>query len=73
MGCLKILRSYCILRMPLSLQGLSTREMHELVQIAFKIAAADEQSAAFLCFRALVIISGLILLKSHETATRGTG
>lgn len=47
--------------------------MHELVQIAFKIAAADEQSAAFLCFRALVIISGLILLKSHETSTRGTG
>lgn len=43
-----------------------------LWKIAFKIASADEQSAAFLCFHALVIISGAILLKSHVTAARGT-
>lgn len=44
-----------------------------LYKIAFKIASADEQSAAFLCFHALVIVSGLILFKSRVTTTRGTG
>lgn len=44
-----------------------------LCRIAFKVASADEQSVAFLCYHALVVISGLILLKSCVTATRGTG
>lgn len=38
-----------------------------------KIASVDERSEEFLCFRALVIISGLILLKPLVAATRGTG
>lgn len=38
-----------------------------------KIASADELSAALLVLHALVIISRLILLKSHVSATRGAG